>query len=158
MWTMLSLILALHAKNRTKGKWKRKWKRKLKRNEKKLSPLPAILTLPPFKVSSPEKLTSTSSRETDFHLLQGNWLPPPPGKLTSTSSNFFSTFSGIQPQIFYHSIHTAILPYISLVTCSFCTLPFPVTSPLHLIFLQIHLLTPLHFLGLLPSPMCHFLT
>jgi len=69
---MLSLILALHAKNRTKGKWKRKWKRKLKRNEKKLSPLPAILTLPPFKVSSPEKLTSTSSRETDFHLLQGN--------------------------------------------------------------------------------------
>ena len=41
MWTMLSLILALYAKNRTKGKLKRK----LKRNEKKLSSLPTILTV-----------------------------------------------------------------------------------------------------------------
>jgi len=41
MWTMLSLILALYAKNRTKGKLKRK----LKRNEKKLSSLSTILTV-----------------------------------------------------------------------------------------------------------------
>jgi len=43
---MPSLILALHAKNRTKGKWKINGKenRKEMRNEKKLSLLPAILT------------------------------------------------------------------------------------------------------------------
>jgi len=43
---MSSLILALHAKNRTKGRIDREEEnRKRKRSEKKLSPLSAILTV-----------------------------------------------------------------------------------------------------------------
>ena len=100
-------------------------------------------------------------KRNQVHFLQFWHYPPfkvsPPEKLISTFFNFFPTSSGILPQIFHCPIHTAFLPCISLVACSFCTLPFPVALLLHLIFLQIHPLISLHFLNLLPSPICHFL-